>query len=197
MSKIAVIYAGKYGTTEKYANWIAEETGAAVFDVNKCKAADLTAYDTLVFGGAIHAGRILSIDFLKKNLHVLSEKKIFAYAVGLNVEDEAIRKECVELNFFKQPSAFTKIFGGGKRSLSATEERMAQIPCYFFKGAYDPTRISGMDKQMMGMVKKMISGKRESEMTQSEKDLLNAIENGADYSSRDQIAELVEAVKEK
>lgn len=196
MSKIAVIHAGKYGSTEKYAGWIAEETGADVFDVNKVKAAELGGYDTVVLGGAIHAGRILGIDFLKKNMDTLKDKRIFVYAVGLNVEDDAIRKECVELNFFKQPSAFTKIFGGGKRTLSALEERMAQIPCYFLKGAYDPARISGMDKQMMGMVKKMISGKRESDMTQSEKDLLNAIENGADYTSREQIAELVAAVKE-
>lgn len=196
MSRVAVIYAGKYGTTEKYAGWIAEALSADVFDVNKIKASDLADYEKIVFGGAIHAGRILGIDFLKKNMNVLEDKNITVYAVGLNVDDEETRKECVELNFFKQPLAVNRIFGSGKRSLTPLEERMGQISCFFFKGAYDPAKISGMDKTMMGMVKKMISGKASSEITDSEKELLNAIENGADYTSREQIYELVEKVKE-
>lgn len=195
MSKIAVIYAGKYGSTEKYAGWIAEDTGADIFSASKCKVADVMDYDTIVFGGAIHAGGIMGFDFIKKNIGKLSEKKLLVFAVGLNVDDEEARKECVELNFFRQPFAISRITGVAKRKLSENEERLSRIPCYFLKGAYDPAKVSGMDKQMMGVVKKMISGKPSLEITESEQELLKAIENGADYTDRAEILPIVEAVK--
>ena len=52
-----------------------------------------------------------------------------------------------------------------------------------------------MDKRLMGVVRKMIAGKAPSEMTSSEKELLEAIEQGADYTSYSAIYDLVYAVQ--
>lgn len=179
MSKVAVIYEGKYGTTEKYAGWIAEATGADVFQASKCKAADVEAYDTIVFGGAIHAGKILGIQFLQKNIDKLSGKRILAFAVGLNVDGAEIREQCIGFNFIK---------------------KLAGIPCYFFPGAYDPAKISGMDKVIMGTMKKfmknMMSGEQPEDQKGTEMNLLDAIEHGADFTDRDRITPLVNAVRE-
>lgn len=174
MSKVAVIYTGKYGTTENYARWICEETGADLIAGENCKVKDLAPYQCLIFGGAIHAGGILGIRFLQKNYNKLADKKIFAFAVGLNVDDLAVRQECREINFVK---------------------KIKDVPCWFFRGAYDPAKVAGMDKKLMGVVKKMIAGKSPSEMTPSEKELLDAIENGADYTDRGYIKELVDTIQ--
>lgn len=174
MSKIAVIYAGKYGTTQRYAGWIAEEIGADLFEAEKCRAADVMDYDTIVFGGAIHAGGILGIKFLKKNFSKLSGKRIFTFAVGLNVSSSQAQEECREINFVK---------------------KLAELPCWFLPGAYDPEKVTGFDKKLMGVVKKMITGKKAEEMTEDERKLLDAIENGASYVNREAIADLVQAVK--
>ena len=48
----------------------------------------------------------------------------------------------------------------------------------------------------MGMVRKMIAGKKNSEITDQEQELLKAIDEGADYVDRSRIAELVRFIKE-
>ena len=110
MGKVAVVYAGKYGTTKQYGQWICEETGGALFAADQCSEKLLEDYDVIVFGGAVHAGRILGMDRLRKWYPKLCQKKIAVYAVGLNVEDENARAELRELNFFKQESSFKMIF---------------------------------------------------------------------------------------
>ncbi len=199
MEKIAVIYTGKYGTTQQYARWICEETGAELFDGESCSEKALADYDVLVFGGAVHAGKILGMDRLQKWFPKICDKKIVTFAVGLNVEDESQRQQLRELNFFKQESSFKMILrqAGAKRKLTDEEEQFGQLPCFFLRGAYDPAKISGADKLMMGMVKKMIAGKPDSQMTDSERELLDAIEHGADYTDRAAIMPLVEVVKGK
>ena len=151
MSNIAVVYHSKHGSTEKYAKWIAEETGAVLFKEKECKAKQLVDFDVIVYGGAVHAGGILGINFLQKGIKDLVGKKVVVFAVGLNVDDEKIQEECREINFVKE---------------------LADLPCYFLKGAYDPEKIKGVDKAIMSMTKKMIN--RDSQ-------LYRDIENGADY----------------
>ena len=91
------------------------------------------------------------------------------------MEDEQNQQQCIEINFKK---------------------KMKDIPCFFLRGAYDPPRISGFDKKLMGMVRKMIAGKKNSEITEQEQELLKAIDEGADYVDRSRIAELVRFIKE-
>lgn len=165
MGKIAVVYQSKNGSTAQYAKWIAEETGADLFTVDSCKVSDLADYDTIVYGGWIRVGGVQGIEFLKKNFKALGHKKIITFAVGLNIHHPAAQKECREINFVKQ---------------------LKEIPCYYFRGAYDPSKIKGMDKMMMGVMQKM--------MDDSNPELRHAIEHGADYVDRAQIKEIVEAI---
>lgn len=198
MNKVAVIFEGKYGSTEQYAKWICEETGGDLFTASACKAADLAGYDTVIFGGALRAGAVRGIDKFKKLYPSIAEKRIFCFVVGLNVEDEAAQKECRELNFVKQENSFMKIFTRkmtDEERMSERELAFSKLPLYFFRGAYDPAKVSGVDKTMMGMVKKLIGTRREEEVTQSERKLLEAIDHGADYVNRSEIKALVEAVK--
>lgn len=198
MEKVAVIYEGKYGSTKQYAKWICEETSGDLFSLEEAVKTDLTAYDAVVFGGAIHAGGILGIDKFKKIFKKIMDKRVYTFAVGLNIDDEAARKECIELNFEKQEyvvrKAVTWVFG---RRIPEAEVRFGKLPCWFFKGAYDPAGITGADKTVMGVVKKMIGGKPRSERTESEQQLLEAVENGADYVDKSYIKDLVDAVKGK
>lgn len=172
MSKTAVIYKSKYGSTKQYAQWISEETGADIFDVDEVKKKNFDQYDTIVFGGCINAGGIKGIEFLKKNIKSFAGKKVIAFAVGLNVDDEKNMQDCREINFVK---------------------KLADIPCYFLPGAYDPSRVSGFDKKLMGVVKKMVSGSAATDP--AARNLVNAIENGANLMDKERLAPLIEAIK--
>ncbi len=170
MKKTAIIYTSKYGSTEQYAKWIADETGGDLYVAKNCKAKNLDDYDNIVYGGAIHAGGILGIDFIKKNISAFKEKRIIVFAVGLNVSSPETQEECREINFVK---------------------KIKDLPCYFLPGAYDPEHLSKMDKVIMGAVKKMISDPKADE---NQKKLLDAIENGADYKDKNAIKAIVDAI---
>ena len=56
--KIAVIYASKYGSTETYARWIAEELDAGLYLVKAVSAEMLQDYDAVIYGGGLYAGGV-------------------------------------------------------------------------------------------------------------------------------------------
>ena len=58
MSKIAIVYKSKYGSTKKYAQWIAQESSGDLFESSKVKAKKISEYDIIVFGGGLYAGGI-------------------------------------------------------------------------------------------------------------------------------------------
>ena len=172
MKKVAVVYTSKYGSAEKYAKWICEETDGTAFEASKCKAKDLEEFDTVIYGGGVHAGGIEGIDFLKKNIGKLEGKKILVYAVGLTMQDPDNQAQCIEINLVK---------------------KLEGLPCYFFDGAYDPAKVKGIDKQLMKVVHHMAKSKAEDPKTSV---LIKAIEEGADFTDRNQIREIViEALK--
>ena len=45
MNKIAVIYKSKYGSTKKYAQWIAEEAKVNLFEYSEMDVKELVEYD--------------------------------------------------------------------------------------------------------------------------------------------------------
>ena len=193
MKKIAVVYKGKHGSTRRYAEWIREETGADLYRLEECSGQGLAAYDTVIFGGAIHAGGILGIDVLQKMYMDFSDKQVVAFAVGLNVDDEEVRKSCREVNFERDPGTFRKLMGTSEER-KAADEKFKTLPCFFFHGAYDPETLTRGEKTMMKVVRKMIESKGEFQRTASEDKLLDAIKNGADFVDRSEIAPLIEEV---
>ena len=68
--KTIVIYNSKTGFTKRYAEWIAEETGADCMElsaVNKKNLSALPAYEAVVFGGWACAGSIHQLSWFKSN----------------------------------------------------------------------------------------------------------------------------------
>lgn len=57
MTNIAVIYAGKYGTTERYARWIAEETGGELMPESGVSVKALADKDVIIFAALSTQGR--------------------------------------------------------------------------------------------------------------------------------------------
>ncbi len=53
-----VIYKSQTGFTQKYAEWIAEELKADIFDILQVNVEMLQNYDTIIYGGGLYAGGI-------------------------------------------------------------------------------------------------------------------------------------------
>ena len=63
--KIAVVYKSISGFTEKYAGWIAEETGGDLFRLGTVSSTKLKEYDAVIYGGSLHAVGITGVGFIK------------------------------------------------------------------------------------------------------------------------------------
>jgi len=66
--KVVVVYQSASGFTEKYAQWISEALNADLFNVKKMSIETLQEYDTIVFGGNLHAVGISGVNTIKRNL---------------------------------------------------------------------------------------------------------------------------------
>ena len=55
MNNIAVVYKSYYGSTKRYAQWIAEEAKADCFEYSEIEAKKLMEYDTIIYGGGLYA----------------------------------------------------------------------------------------------------------------------------------------------
>ena len=70
MKKCVVVYKSKYGATKKYAEWIAEDLHADLFEGKAASADALTAYDVIVYGGGLYAGGVSGLPFITKNFDI-------------------------------------------------------------------------------------------------------------------------------
>lgn len=191
-----VVYYSRYGSTERYARWIAEELDADLIPAGKCRFRDLEPYDTIVYGGGIYSGGIRGIELITKNWYKgLNEKRVLCFGVGITIEEEANRRQAMEINF-------------GKRFVTDAEEdkdrpeeaepdlkellrvKLLPIPCWFLPGAFDPSRLRRFDKGVMKLVRKMMAD------DPANAKILEYIDRGCDLVDKSRIGEVVAAARD-
>lgn len=97
--KTAIIYASKHGTTEKVGGLIAEKLQTtdevALFSLKKNSKIDINAFETVILGAPVYAGRISRKmkTFCKVNETVLLQKNIGLFVCGMELSKEKQKKE--------------------------------------------------------------------------------------------------------
>ena len=129
MATIAVVYKSKYGSTERYARWIAEKAGADLFSAGQITIDALLAYDTIVYGGGLHAGGIFGFSFIKRNYHRLKDKRLVVFAVGATLKKEDAVAELKRINL--------------------TPEMQETTAFYLLRGGLDYKRMNALDRFLM------------------------------------------------
>jgi flavodoxin len=97
--KTVVIYKSKSGFVKKYAEWIAEDLSADIFEPSKATPEMLTDYDTVIYGGGLYAVGINGVKLIKQNLDKLKGKKVVVFASGASPSREEIISEVRNKNF--------------------------------------------------------------------------------------------------
>lgn len=176
MSNIAVVYKSKYGSTKKYAQWIANALKADIFEVSKVNIDNLKKYSTIVYGGGMYMGSILGVSFITKNFESLKNKKLVVFAVGLEDSSNA--------NNFK--IAIDKTF---------TEEMQKSIKIFHFRGAIDYKKLGLFHKFSMAMLIKMLKKTPREQMDETTKAIIDSYGQKIDYINENSIKPLVEYYK--
>lgn len=171
MSKVAVVYKSKYGSTEKYARWIAEDAKADIFKVNKIKIDKLREYDTIVYCGGLYAGGMLGFSFIKKNYDKLRDKKLIVAAVGATLKKEDAAYEVKKQNL--------------------TAEMMDNIKFFLLRGGLNYKKMSILDKFLMYMLVKSIKSKKQEKLDSDSKGVLGTYGKVVHFTNKNSIAPII------
>lgn len=171
MRKIVVIYKSVYGTTKRYAEWIAQELDASLLEASKVKPAQLMDYDVIVYGGGLYAGGILGVKLVAKN----PCKHLVAFTVGL-ATPEITDYSCI-------------------LSQSFSAEYLQKIKVFHLHGGIDYGKLGLAHKAMMAFKKKEAEGIPEGKRTSDDIALIETYGGKVDFTNRETIKPLVEYVR--
>jgi menaquinone-dependent protoporphyrinogen IX oxidase len=130
--KGVIIYKSKYGATRQYAHWLSEELKLPLRQPDEISSTELSNYDFIIIGSAVYIGKLLIAKWLKKQLDILENKKLFLFIVCGTPPDE---KE--KLNEIVK----------GNRELSV----LRQAKIYFLHGRIDIKGLHWLDRFLLKM----------------------------------------------
>jgi menaquinone-dependent protoporphyrinogen IX oxidase len=155
-----IVYKGKYGATQQYAQWLGDELNLPFAASDNIDGNDLLNYDFFVIGSSIYIGKLQISKWLKANLASLKGKKIFFFQVAATPPDqkekletyvrsgvpEEIRNQC-EFYFYPGKMIFN--------NLSWTDRFMLKMGARLTK---DPAEKKGMLTDFNNVKKENIAG---------------------------------------
>lgn len=149
--KAIVVYTSKYGSTEKYARWIAQALGCPAKRQQDVTTQELRAYDTVIYGGGIYAGRVAGLKKFLPKLGDAQGKKLILFMVGMTSP--------VYKNLYDE-------WVGG----NLAQEWIERFEVFYLQGDLLFSKMSGAHKLIMRMQKTMIekepAGERSEENNQ-------------------------------
>lgn len=178
MDKIVVIFESKYGSTRRYAKWIADTLSCPLFERKAFRPQELAHYEVIIYGGGLYAGGVSGIKLLTANQPLLRDKKIILFTCGLADPDD--------------PANISHI----RESLSKVlpPEMLAHIQLFHLRGGIDYSRLSFMHKSMMSMLRRMLLKKDAHALREEEKLLLDTYGTCVDFTNRESIQPLIDYV---
>ena len=185
MGDTIVLYSSVYGSTQAYAEQIAEALDCRAVPIDSFKKSEFVNYTTVIYGGFEKFAKWIKSDLklleMVSNGTITAEearkagtsrKRIFIFAVGIHVDSETARKQLIEINFDKK--------------------YLKNLKCYFLPGAYDPSALKGADKLLMKVARKMIAGKTERNRSPEDAVLKERLEHGCDLVDMERIKPIVD-----
>lgn len=177
MKKCVVVYESKYGTTKKYAEWIAADLEADLFERKAITAEALTGYDVIVYGGGLYAGGVSGLSFIIKNFDKIKDKRILLFTCGLG-----------------DPNVFENVESVRKRLAKAMPPEMQKIvEIYHLRGGMDYSTLSFVHRSMMSMVQKSVAKKDPKTLTEEDVQMLETYGKAVDFTDRATIKPLVDS----
>lgn len=168
--KTIVIYKTRTGSTKKYAEWIRDELQCEIADYEEMNKLDLNNYQLVIYGSRIHAGKIDSLEKVKK----LVENKncnLVVFATGAT------------------PSAATETIEEIMRNNFSDDS----IPHFYMQSGLCYEKMGFKDKTIMKLLAKMLSDKKDK--SNIENGTATAISKSYDISDQSFILPLTDYVK--
>ena len=177
--RILVTYASKYGTTKRYAQWIAEDLACDLRDSREVNAELLKSYDILIHGGGLYAGGLSGIQTIVKNYDAISNKRIILFSCGLADPED--------------PENVAHIAAGLEKVL--TPEMREKIRQFHLRGGIDYSRLGLTHKAMMAMLRTVMLKKGYDNLRSEDQMMLDTYGGTVDFTNRESLAPLLSYVR--
>ncbi|NRT36084.1 menaquinone-dependent protoporphyrinogen IX oxidase [Clostridium beijerinckii] len=172
--KTVVIYKSKTGFTKKYAEWIAEELSADIFNASKVNVNTLNKYDTIIYGGSLYAVGIIGVGLIKKNINKLKDKRLVVFATGASPLRDNVINEVINKNF--------------------TVDEQKYIKFFYLRGGFNYNKLSSFDKFLMTLLKWKIKNKKKEDLSADEKGMLAIYDKPVDFTDKKNIWKIITCV---
>lgn len=169
--RILTVYKSKYGSTKKYAQWIAESLKADLMEAKQVKPEMLKDYDLVIYGGGLYAGGVAGVKLVTEN----ACKQLVVFTVGLADPAKTDYSPILQKNF--------------------TPELLAKTKFFHLRGGVDYASMGLVHKMMMGMMKSMIERKPEAEREPDSEEFLKTYGKKVDFTDEKTIEPLVNFVQ--
>lgn len=171
--KTVVVYNSQTGFTKRYAEWIAEATGADCFELAEAKKKNLDAYEAIVFGGWACAGGISKLAWFKGNIEKWSGKKLIAFCVGGSPMENPEVEIALKNNF--------------------TDAEREKVNVFYCPGGFNYEKMSAPSKLMMKMFISALKAKKDK--TEAEEVMVKMIASSYDISDKKYIEPILACLK--
>jgi len=176
MKTTLVVYKSKYGSSEKYAHWIAEELKADIVELANVDLESLADYDTIIYGAGLYPSGIAGVSFIKDNFESIRDKNLVLFTVGLTLTDDEKTFDAIN-----------------KRNL--THEMLDRIEIFHLRGAMDYKNLAEEDRLMMDKLKEMLDAKNPAEVSESYKSLLDGYGSKLDFVKKENIRPIIDYLR--
>lgn len=177
--RILVTYASKYGTTKRYAQWIAEDLACDLRDSREVNAELLKSYDILIHGGGLYAGGLCGINAIVKNFEAIADKHIILFSCGLADPED--------------PENVAHIEAGLEKVL--TPEMREKIRQFHLRGGIDYSRLGLTHKAMMAMLRTVMLKKGYDNLRSEDQMMLDTYGGTVDFTNRESLVPLLSYVR--
>ena len=180
MSKVLIMYFSKYGSTKKYAEWIASELNGDIFNIKNLKQNILKNYDTIILGSGLYAGKIEGINVIIKNYEEIETKKLVLFTCGL----ADYSKDSNRNNINKR---LEKII---------PEKIKKNIKIFYLQGGINYKKLNLKHKIMMGLLKMMTLKKGIVNLNEEDKEFIETYGQILDFTNKKNVEEIIKYCRE-
>lgn len=170
-----LLYRSQTGFTERYAKWIAAQTGCTLQKYGKNAWAEMAGYDTVIFGTRAHAGRIDGWKQAREDFRKSGAGRLILFVTGA-MPDTAGE---VLSAFWKQ---------------NLTEEEQAAVAHFYMPAGLCFERMAWPDRLMIRLAAAMT--KRKKEKDAFDREFEQAAAASYDISSEEYIRPLLACLKD-
>jgi menaquinone-dependent protoporphyrinogen IX oxidase len=176
MNKTLVLYFSNYGTTKKYAEWIAEELTGDLFDIKNVKNNCINEYSTIILGSGLYAGKIKGINLLVNNYEIIKDKKLVLFTCGLA---DYNKKENID-NIYKR---LVKVI---------PKELPERLKMFYLRGGINYKGLGLKHKVMMGMLKYMVLKRGLDKTNEENQEFIETYGQTLDFTKKENIRGIIE-----